>query len=501
MPPPRRISNSAQSHMPPDQPQPISGVIHQQTSSAITQQGMPTSLEGETFVLGTILLDDSKFPQVAAMLGEDDFAAEKHRRIFTSMRELHTRGERIDYMTLVNELEKFKHLEHVGGVAYVASLTQGMPRREYIESYAKIVKDKSLLRQLIHSANSIIANCVQEGQEVEAILADSETAVMKVGNSVLRSGLESPEETLRRYEGGINSFLDPSKRPKGLESPYLQFNEYTNGFRPGQLIILAARPAMGKTAMALNIASHLATKRGSEPARTVAVFSLEMSREALLTRMLCTAARVDQGRFRRGQLDSENRRKLSRALGELVESRLFIDDTANLGVIELGAKCRRLQAEHGLDLVIVDYLQLMASKGKVENRTQEISGFSRGLKLLAKELEVPIIALSQLSRATESPTRKDARPRLSDLRESGSIEQDADVVCFIYREEVYRPQDKSLEGRADLIIGKQRNGPTGTVKLAFVKRFTLFDNLAREDRPIDDEPAPTPTPVEEDVEF
>ena len=487
--------------MPPDQPQQASAVISQQTSTAITQQGMPTSLEGETFVLGAILLDDSKFPQVAAMLGEDDFAAEKHRRIFASMRELYTRGERIDYMTLVNELGKFKHLEHVGGVSYVASLTQGMPRREYIESYAKIVKDKSLLRQLIHTANNIIATCVEDGREVDEILATSETAVMQVGNRVLRSGLESPEETLGRYEGGLDAFLDPTRRPKGLMSPFFKFNEYTNGFRPGQLIILAARPAMGKTAMALNIASYVAIKRGNEAARTVAVFSLEMSREALLTRILCTAARIDQGRFRKGHLSSDDRRMLSNALGGLVESRLFIDDTANLSIMELGAKCRRLQAEHGLDLVIVDYLQLMASKGKVENRTQEISGFSRGLKLLAKELDVPVVALSQLSRATESPLRKDARPRLSDLRESGSIEQDADVVCFIYREEVYRPQDKSLEGLADLIIGKQRNGPTGTVKLAFNRRFTEFDNLADEPRQDEDEPAPAPPPVEEDVEF
>ena len=258
---------------------------------------------------------------------------------------------------------------------------------------------------------------------------------------------------------------------------------------------------MGKTAMALNIASFVAMKRGNEPGRTVAVFSLEMSREALLTRVLCSAAGIDQGRFRKGQLNSEDRRRLSKALGDLVASRLFIDDTANLGIIELGAKCRRLQAEHGLDLVIVDYLQLMASKGKVENRTQEISGFSRGLKLLAKELEVPIIALSQLSRATESPQRKDARPRLSDLRDSGSIEQDADVVCFIYREEVYRPQDKSLEGQADLIIGKQRNGPAGSIKLIFNKQLTRFDNPARDPVPEGDEPAPAQPPEEEDVEF
>ena len=456
-------------------------VQEQQVKELISQKGMPTSIEGETFVLGTVLLDDSKFAQVAGVLSEDDFAVEKHKRIFSCMTELHTRGERIDYMTLVNELDKFKHLEHVGGVAYIASLTQGMPRLENIDSYVKIVKNKSILRQLIHAANKIVADCIQEGREVDEILAASETAIMKVGTAQLRSGLESPQETLTRYEGGVDAFLDPTKRPKGLAGPFHRFEELTNGMRPGQLIVLAGRPAMGKTAMALNIASYVAAAKGNEPGKTVAIFSLEMSREALLTRVLCSEARVDQNRFRGGYLNRDERRRLSSSLTKIVNCKMFIDDTADLNVIELGAKCRRLQSEHGLDLVVVDYLQLLASKGSVENRVQEISAFSRGLKLLAKDLDIPILALSQLSRATESPQRKDARPRLSDLRDSGSIEQDADVVCFIFREEVYKPTDASLKGVAELIIGKQRNGPTGIFKLAFLKQFAQFDNLADTD--------------------
>lgn len=474
--------------MPPIQEQqeqrvPPANQEHDVNSLAL-QQGMPVNIEAEMFVLGTVLLDDTKFAQVAGVLDETDFSIEKHRRIFSCMYKLNERGERIEYLTLGDELMKFKWLENVGGIAYLASLTEGMPRLASIESYVRIVKNKSVLRKLIHTAQGIVANCLQEGREVDEILADSETAVMNVGNDLLRAGLESPRETIEGFEGGLESFLDPSKRPKGLYTPYYDFNEMTNGFRGGQLVVLAARPAMGKTAMALNIASHVGTPRGGKPGSTVAIFSLEMSREALLTRILCSEARVNQIHFRQGKVDSAAKARLGKALHDIVQSKLFIDDTANLNIIELAAKCRRLQSEHGLSLVVVDYLQLLGSKGRVENRVQEISTFSRGLKLLAKDLNVPVLALSQLSRGPEDARRKDARPRLSDLRDSGSIEQDADVVCFIFREEVYKPTDKSLEGIAELIIGKQRNGPTGRVKLAFQKRFAKFAPLA-EDSDVD----------------
>ena len=461
---------------------PAEGAQQQAGPATVSQRGIPTSLEGEKFVLGTILLDDSKFPEVAGRITSDDFFSEQHQRIFAAMRELQMRGDRIEYLGLVNELEKSRTLEKAGGVAYIASLTEGMPRGEFLRSYIKIVKDKAILRRLIDSATGIVAMGSQADREVEEILADAETSILKIGNEILRSGLETPRETLEAFPGGVDAFLDPSKRPRGISSPFQDFEDMTNGFLPGELVILAARPAMGKTAMALNIATHVAASGPGKDGKSVALFSLEMSRESLLTRILCSEAQVDHLEFRRGMLSRKKRDRLIEAVTNLVECRLFIDDTAELTIFELGAKCRRLQAEAGLDLVIVDYLQLMASKGRVENRVQEISSFSRGLKLLAKDLEVPIIALSQLSRGPESKGRKDARPRLSDLRDSGSIEQDADLVCFIYRASVYKPRDPELRGRAELIVSKQRNGPTGTVHLAFLDRFAVFRNLDAADR-------------------
>ena len=459
--------------------------VDQQVNASALKRGLPMSIEAEMFVLGLVIVDGSVFPQVGGALDIDDFAIEKHRRIFRCMKALNDRGDSIEYLTLGNELDKFQQLENVGGFAYLASLSEGMPRLSHLADYIKIVKHKSILRRLHHTGQQISASCVQEGREVDEILADAESSVMRIGTELLQSELESPKATLEKFEGGIEAFLDPSRRPKGLNTPFLRFNELTNGLRGGQLIILAARPAMGKTAMALNIASHVASSHGSEPAKTVAVFSLEMSKEALLTRIMCAEAGVDQNRFRKGHLTASDQKKLLKALSGMVQSGLLTDDTASINMMEITAKCRRLQAEKGLDLVIVDYLQLLGSKGRVESRVQEISSFSRGLKLLAKDLNIPVIALSQLSRATENPQRGDHRPRLSDLRDSGSIEQDADLVAFIFREEMYKQQDKSLEGLAELIIGKQRNGPTGRIKLAFYRQYAKFGDLATERSPED----------------
>lgn len=485
---------STQSGVQPPPPTDVDrGSAESSVNAVAVKQGVPTNLEAETFVLGSVLLDDRKFPQVAGAVEEDDFAFEKHRRIFRCMRELSDRGEQIDYITLSNELVKSDHLDKVGGGEYLVSLTEGMPRLENLDAYTKIVKDKSTLRKLIFTAQDIVANCMKADKEVAEVLAAAETSVMNVGTGLLSTGLESPRTTLDGFEGGSGAFLDPSKRTKGLPSPFHRFDELTNGMRPGQLIIIAARPAMGKTALALNMASYLASPQRDQPAKTVAVFSLEMSREALLTRIVCAEARVDQRRFRGGFLQKAEKKRLADALNQLVESRLFIDDTANIGIFEIAAKCRRLQAEHGLDLVIIDYLQLLGSAGRVESRVQEISSFSRGLKLLAKDLAIPVVALSQLSRAPEDPRRGDHRPRLSDLRDSGSIEQDADLVGFIFRGEVYKPDDASLSGLAELIIGKQRNGPTGSIKLAFLKQFAKFDNIAEE---MEGAPEPPPPPSE-----
>jgi replicative DNA helicase len=448
--------------------------------NAVLLKGLPSNVEAEKFVLGSILLSDQVFPQVAGALEADDFTLEKHRRIFARMSELNDRGENIEYMTLIDQLEKHSQLDSIDGVAYIASLTEGMPRLSSIDSYIKIVKDKSLLRRLIFTSQSIVSQCIDSADEVDDILAEAESSIMKVGDAQLRSGLSDPRGILDGYAGGMQAFLDPSRRVKGLGGPFLKLDEMTTGMHGGELIIIAARPAMGKTSLALNVAQHVAADNGpDDPPKTVALFSLEMSKESLLTRMLCAEARVDQHRFRGGYLNADERRKLSAGLHKLVNSKLFIDDSANINMMEIAAKCRRLRSEHGLALVVVDYLQLMTAKGRVENRTQEISGISRGLKLLSKDLDVPVIALSQLSRAPEQ-RQGDHRPMLADLRESGSIEQDADVVMFIFREEIYKPDREDIKGIAELIISKQRNGPTGKIRLAFLNKYAKFDNLAED---------------------
>jgi len=310
--------------------------------------------------------------------------------------------------------------------------------------------------------------------EADHILAEAEESFLNIGASKAKNTLARPSEIID--EIGLDQFLDPSSRIKGVSTGFSKFDEMTGGFREGELIIIAARPAMGKTAFALNIASHVCGPRVNKP---VAVFSLEMSKESLLTRMICAAARVDQHRFRTGFLNDDERRQLAVAATDLMDAPLYLDDSPGINMMDIHAKLRRVQAERGLGLVIIDYLQLMQSRGKHDNRTQEVSSISRGMKLLSKELRVPIMGLSQLSRGPETRPG-DHRPQLSDLRESGSIEQDADMVCFLFREEVYKPDREDLKGRAELIISKQRNGPVGKVDLAFIHKFTKFGNLAED---------------------
>lgn len=442
------------------------------------EKALPSSTEAEQFVLGSILLSDSVFAQVAGVLDADDFVLEKHRRIFARMGELQARSEKIDYVTLANELIKHNQLEACDGVAYLSTLTEGLPRLENIDSYVHIVKDKSVLRKLIYTTQFIMGQCLEAGEEVDEILSRAEDMVLKVGDSRIRGGLVNPRHIVEKFTGGINAFLDPSKRVRGLSTGFTKLDEMTTGLQESELCIIAARPSMGKTALALNIAQHVVLRH--ENPRPVAVFSLEMSAESLLSRMLCAQARVDSHRFRSGFLNMEERRRLQGALSQLVSSPLYIDDSASTNLMEMHAKCRRLRSEKGdLGLVIIDYLQLMTGKGKFENRNQEISTISRGLKQLAKELRVPVMALSQLSRGPEVRTG-DHRPQLSDLRDSGSIEQDADLVAFIFREEVYKPDREDLHGLAELLVAKQRNGPTGTVQLAFLHKFTRFENRAED---------------------
>ncbi len=442
----------------------------------ITEKGLPTNVDAERFVLGSILLNDSLFVQAAGSLEAEDFSLEKHRRIFKRMGDLHERDERIDRITVANELMKFSELEACDGLSYLVSLDDGLPQMPNVDAYIRIVKDKSVLRRIIITSQHMINRCLLDSEKPEEILAGAEETLLKLGEAQAKSGLVNPEEILRAYDGGINAFLDPSKRIKGISTGFTKLDEYTGGMHGGDLFIVAARPSMGKTAFALNIAQHVALRLKE----TVAIFSLEMSKESLLTRMLCSAARVDSQRFRAGYLTQEERRKLNHGLHELVDAPLYIDDSAGINMMEMHAKLRRLQSERGkLGLVVVDYLQLMSSPGRVENRNQEVSALSRGMKLLAKELNVPMMVLSQLSRAVET-RQGDHRPQLSDLRESGSIEQDADVVGFIFREEVYNRDREDLRGLAELIIAKQRNGPVGTVNMVFLHAQTKFENRAED---------------------
>jgi replicative DNA helicase len=442
-------------------------------SDLALERGLPANLDAERFVLGAILTDESYFVQIAGTLEADDFSLEKHRRIFLRMTDVNARGEEIDRVTLANELMKHGQLESVDGLSYLVSLDDGLPQLFNVDSYVRIVKDKAILRRIIFTSQSMIERCLLGGEEPDQILATAEENLLKLGDSRAQDGLVSTEQIIRDFEGGLNVFLDPSKRIKGISTGYRKFDEMTAGLHEGELIILAARPSMGKTALALNIAQHVAGN--PHDPRTVAIFSLEMSKESLLTRMICAASRVDQQKFRAGYLNAEERRRLQVAAMQMVEAPIYIDDTAGTNIMDVHAKLRRVQAERGLGLVVIDYLQLMSSRGRSENRTQEVSAISRGLKLLSKEMKCPFLVLSQLSRAPETRPG-DHRPQLSDLRESGSIEQDADLVGFIFREEIYKPDREDLKGLAKLIIAKQRNGPIGEVNLVFLKECTKFEN-------------------------
>jgi replicative DNA helicase len=441
------------------------------------EKGLPANLDAERFVLGSILLDDSYFIQTAGALDADDFSVEKHRRIFTRMAEIHERGEKIDRVTLANELMTRGQLEACDGLSYLVSLDDGLPQTFNIESYIRIVKDKAILRKIIFAAQNLMNRCINADEEPSQILAGAEETLLKLGESQIKSGLIGPAQIIDEYQGGLNAFLDPSKRIKGISTGFSKLDEMTGGMHAGELLILAARPSMGKTALALNIAQHVAAKLD----KTVAIFSLEMSKESLLTRMLCASARVDSQKFRAGFLNSEERQRLQVAASQLVRAPLFIDDTAGANLMDMHAKLRRLQAERRqpLGLVVVDYLQLMSGRGGFENRNQEISTISRGFKLLSKELNVPMLVLSQLSRAPET-RQGDHRPQLSDLRESGSIEQDADLVAFIFREEVYKRDREDLRGLAELLVSKQRNGPVGKIDLVFLHHLTKFENRAED---------------------
>ena len=449
------------------------------------ERGLPASLDAERSILGAILLDNHSYNEAAERLTRDDFALEAHRRIFTRMAELVDRGNAVDLVTLSEELARHKEVESIGGVAYLASLTENLPRRLSIEEYVRIVKDKSLLRQLIQVCSSAIAQAADQSDEALEVLNAAESALLEVTEHGIQRGFAGIPEIVRDSFGTIDNLYKEGREVTGLATHFDEFDRMTSGLQKSELTIIAARPSMGKTAWAINIAQNAAVRGNA----VVAVFSLEMSKESLLRRMLASEALVDSQKIQKGFLLRDDQEKLTAALERLVESRIFIDDTPGISLTEMRAKSRRLRQMHGhLDLIVIDYLQLMTASSagpgnkRFENRTQEVSHVSRGLKALAKELAVPVIALSQLSRASEQ-RGGDKKPMLSDLRESGSIEQDADVVAFIHRDSYYNKDengqpDPESEGKAEIIIAKQRNGPTGSVHLAYLSKCTRFENLA-----------------------
>ena len=443
--------------------------------------GLPANVDAEKTILGAILLDNAAHSEAAEKLEADDFSLDSHRRIYMRMSELLNEQRPVDIVTLANELSRYKEVESVGGVAYLASLTEGLPRRPVIEEYIRIVKAKSLLRRLMMICSAAIARAADQSEPALEVLGATEAGLLEVSDRGISNGLQSLDQVVANSFGSLDKLYEQTREITGLATDFTELDRMTSGLQRGELIIVAARPSMGKTALSINICQNAAVNHGA----VVAVFSLEMNKESLLRRMLAAQAWVDQRNLQTGFIRKEDHEKLQKALNDLVESRLFIDDTAGISLAEMRAKARRLKQNAGrLDLVMVDYLQLMsatlpsAGGRKYENRTQEVSAISRGLKALAKELDVPVVALSQLSRNSER-RGEDKRPLLSDLRESGSIEQDADVVAFIHRESYYNRDEEMSESdraKSEIIVAKQRNGPTGVVHLNFVSRFTRFDN-------------------------
>jgi replicative DNA helicase len=436
---------------------------------------LPHNLEAEKCVLGAILINNHAFNQAAEVIDAGDFFRDAHRRIFDKMVSLSERSQAMDLVTLKDELVKAGELDEVGGPAYISALTDGVPRSANVEHYARIVKEKSTLRRLIQSATEVLGRAYDAEEDADVLLDEAERSIFQIAEHRLRSGFVRVGELVDSGYQLIEQLQQQRGMVTGVPSGFVDLDEMTSGFQKSDLVIIAARPAMGKTSFVMNMALNSAIQAG----KSVGVFSLEMSKEQLFMRMLTSEARVDAHRFRGGFLGEQDYARLVEAFARLHDAKVFIDDTPGVGLLEMRAKSRRLKLEHGLDMLVIDYLQLMQGRGKFESRQQELSQISRGLKILAKELEIPVLALSQLSRATE--TRADHRPQLSDLRESGALEQDADIVLFIFREDMYQVEGErnpESEGVAEIIIGKQRNGPTGSARLAFLKQYTRFENLA-----------------------
>ena len=438
----------------------------------------PQNVEAEQSVLGTILLSDHSLSTVLETLESADFYQDGHRLIFEAMIVLFEKNEPQDIITVSNQLKDQNNLDAAGGLGYLATLTSIVPVTSNLFHYAKIIRQKAILRNLIRVNTEIASRCYEEQGDIDILVDEAEQAIFEIARSKSNQSFTHLKRIIPGAFETVEQLYKRKEQITGIPTGFTELDRMTAGLQPSDLIILAGRPSMGKTAFAMNIAQNatLLDKTG------VAVFSLEMSKEQLAMRLLCSAGHIDSQRVRTGRLHNEDWPKLTRAVGMLTEAPMYIDDTPAISVLEMRAKVRRLAAHSPLGLIIVDYLQLMRGRSSIENRTQEISEISRSLKAMAKELKVPVIALSQLNRSLES--RTDKRPMMSDLRESGAIEQDADVICFIYRDEVYnKAEDNPNIGISEIIVGKQRNGPTGTVKLTFIKEFTMFENLSGYDEP------------------
>jgi len=444
----------------------------------VGEQERPASVHAEMTILGGMMVEPVAIIDATMLLKTDDFALDSHRKIYDSMLHLVEAGHAVDIVTVADYLRKKKELDSVGGLPYLASLSEGLPRKLSIESYVRIVRDKSLMRQLLTVCDMGMIEASDQGREALDVLNQVSSRLTEISEHAVTGGFSDITAIVKESFGSIDALYEQGREVTGLATHYLEFDRMTSGLQESELTIIAARPSMGKTAWAINIAENAAVRGG----KVVAVFSLEMSKASLLRRMLASQALVNSKAIQTGMLMRDDRSKLVGALERLMESKMFIDDTPGITLAEMRAKARRLKQQNGsLDLIVIDYLQLMTGsaggqKG-FENRTQEVSAISRGLKALAKEMKVPVVALSQLSRASEQ-RGGDKKPLLSDLRESGSIEQDADVVCFIHREEYYDRENEDLKGKAEIIIAKQRNGPTGSIQLAYLADYTRFENLS-----------------------
>lgn len=432
----------------------------------------PQNIEAEQAVLGTILIQEKALLKVVELLEPDDFYRDSHKIIYEAMLTLFDKREPQDLITVTALLNDQHKLETVGGASYLSSLTNIIPFTGTVAHHAQIIRKKSILRKLSRTATDLAARCYDSQDDIEMLVDRAEKTIFEIAHASKTQGFQPISRIVPKAFDRITRLFDQQDHITGVATGYEELDKMTAGLQPAEMIILAARPSMGKTALAMNIVQHAALINKVP----VAVFSLEMSMESLALRMLCSVGRIDSQRIRTGKLQDNDWPKLTRATGMLGDARIFIDDSSGMTALEMRAKARRLKAEHNLGLVVVDYLQLMQGRSS-ENRAQEISDISRSLKAMAKELHVPVLALSQLNRSLES--RVDKRPQLADLRESGAIEQDADVIMFIYRDEVYnRAPENPNRGLAEIIIGKQRNGPTGVVKMTFLGEYTTFENYS-----------------------